>query len=89
MSTTMTKKEQRFKDTFKKRMKNEKVDVDELKQRLPCSLEAVEYLNEICIEGSSKLAAEISAARKVPDDQRQLIDKLYLERIDLPSRDRD
>lgn len=87
--STLSKKEQRIQETFRRRMKKEFVELDELKHRLPCSLEAVDFLDEMVIEGSSKLEAEIKAARRVPAAQRQLIDKSYLERIELPSRDRE
>ena len=40
-------------------MKKELVELDEIKHRLPCSLEAVDHLEEMVIEGSNKLEAEI------------------------------
>lgn len=50
----MSKKEQRVHDAFKRRMKKEFVELDEIKHRIPCSLEAVDFLDEMYIEGKSK-----------------------------------
>ena len=70
---------------FKNRMKEELVELEELKQRLPCSLEAVDYLGEIFVEGTNKLQAEIESARRIPEHQRALINKNYLEKTEMLS----
>ena len=69
---------------FRDRMKKEHIDIEELKRRLPCSLEAVDYLGEIYIEGTSKLESELASARRIPESKRKLIDANFLAREDDP-----
>jgi hypothetical protein len=49
--------------------------VETLKSRLPCSLEAVDHLDEIYVEGQSVLASEIRSAISIPEYERRIIDK--------------
>lgn len=69
---------------FRDRMKKERIDIEELKRRLPCSLEAVDYLGEIYIEGTSKLESELASARRIPESRRKLIDANFLAMEDDP-----
>ena len=53
--TSLSKREVRMQEAFERRMKKELIELDEVKKRLPCSLEAVDHLDEIVIEGKNKL----------------------------------
>lgn len=52
---------------------NEGYDVNIIRKYLPCSLEAVDYLEEIYVEGKNKLQAEINSALRIPEKDRRLI----------------
>ena len=58
-----------------------------LSEHLPCSIEAIDHINEIFIEGKSKLKEEVRHAQRIPANQRKIIDKNYLATAELNSRD--
>lgn len=47
---------------LKEKAREANIDDDVLKEHLPCSLEALDHLGELYLEGTSKLAAELQAA---------------------------
>jgi hypothetical protein len=51
----MTQKQNSFHKNFLKKAKKEYFDLIGLKEILPCSLEAVDHLGELYIEGRNKL----------------------------------
>ena len=61
------------------RAKEEGLDDQMLRERLPCSLEAVDHLGEMIIEGKCKLTSELRAAQRVPAPERRMISLDYLE----------
>ena len=48
---------------------------------LPCSVEALDQQNEMYIQGNNKLLTELAHAKAIPEEQRILIDKKYLEKV--------
>ena len=60
--TSLSKREVRMQEAFERRMKKELIELDEVKKRLPCSLEAVDHLDEMVIEGKNKLLDEVRYA---------------------------
>ena len=63
---------------FLKQAKERAIDIDALKELIPCSLEAVDHLDEIYIEGKSKLDEELKHAKQIPANQRRLVSKKFL-----------
>ena len=47
---------------LKNRAIEAKIDDDIIKEHLPCSLEALDHLGELYVEGESKLTSELKAA---------------------------
>jgi hypothetical protein len=45
----MSKKEERLFNIFKKRAKEEGIDLEQIKAHIPCSIEAVDFADEIYI----------------------------------------
>jgi hypothetical protein len=72
---------------FIKRAKKEGHDLVSLSEHLPCSLEAVDHIQEIYIEGKSKLKEEIMFAQSIPSNQRKIIDRNYLASVEMASRE--
>jgi hypothetical protein len=54
-------------------MKNQGLHLNDVKNYIPCSLEAIDHLDEIYIEGKNKLLAELNSAIKIPENRRRLI----------------
>jgi hypothetical protein len=75
----MTKKEERLFEIFKKRAKEECIDLEQIKAHIPCSIEAVDFADEIYIQGISKLKEELASACLIPENERRVIDPRYLE----------
>jgi hypothetical protein len=48
--------------TFSKKIKKEGIDLPGVSEHLPCSIEAVDHLHEIFIEGKNKLDQEVRHA---------------------------
>ena len=74
---------------FQKKIKKEGFDLPGVSQILPCSIEAVDHLHEIFIEGKSKLDQEVRHAQSIPANQRKIIDKNYLAQVEMASREGD
>lgn len=75
--------------SFIKKVKMEGLDLLGVTEHLPCSLEAVDHLQEIYIEGKSKLDQEVRYAQSIPANQRKIIDKNYLASVEMASREGD
>ena len=45
-----------------KRAQEEDIEVDEIKEILPCSIEALDHMDELFLEGQSKLVSELKHA---------------------------
>mmetsp|Transcript_31106 Transcript_31106/g.47519 ORF Transcript_31106/g.47519 Transcript_31106/m.47519 type:complete len:80 (-) Transcript_31106:116-355(-) len=63
---------------FFKRARNSNIGVEEMKKILPCSIEAIDHLDELYVEGVSKLSQELMHARNIPQNERRLIDKHFI-----------
>lgn len=75
----MLKKEERLFEIFRKRAKEEGIDIEKIKAQIPCSIEAVDFADEIYIQGISKLKEELASAFLIPENERRVIDPRYLE----------
>ena len=64
---------------FKSRVKEMSINIE---SKLPCSLKAVENLQEIIVNGTSKLRDEYSSAMAVPEHERRLIDRKCFHEIE-------
>ena len=64
---------------IRERAKVDWIDDETFKEYLPCSLEAVDHLGELYIEGKCKLTSELKAAKRIPESERRLISFDYLE----------
>jgi hypothetical protein len=54
-------------------MKNYGLNINDVKNFIPCSLEAIDHLDEIFLEGKNKLLSELNSAIKIPEHRRRLI----------------
>ena len=61
-----------------RKAKEENISLKGIKELIPCSLEAVDHLDDLMVSGSNKLDAEIMYAQSIPAHHRRLIDKDYL-----------
>ena len=75
----MTRKEERLFEIFRKRAKEEGIDLEHIKAHIPCSIEAVDFSDEIYVQGVSKLKKELANACLIPENERRVIDPRYLE----------
>ena len=51
-----------------KRVKELGIGIEELKAHIPCSLEAIDYSDNLYIQGKSVITKEIAHAIKIPED---------------------
>ena len=58
-----------------------------MKELIPGSIEAFEHLDELYVDGQNKFNQELMFAKSIPPGQRRLIDKNYLQTIDMPSHE--
>ena len=75
----MSKKEERLFEIFRKRAKEEGIDLEQIKSHIPSSIEAFDFADEIYIQGVSKLKEELTSACLVSENERRVIDPRYLE----------
>jgi hypothetical protein len=75
----MSKKEERLFEIFRKRAKEEGIDLEQIKTHIPSSIEAFDFADEIYIQGISKLKEELASACSIPENDRRVIDPRYLE----------
>lgn len=79
---TASKTAQNMSRMLRQRAQLDKVDDETLKEHLPCSLEAVDHLGELYVEGYCKLTSELRAAQRIPESERRLISMDYLENLE-------
>jgi hypothetical protein len=63
---------QRF---LKQELKKKNISIADLTQMIPCSLEALDHLNELYVEGVSKFDQELMQAKSLPEKGRRLVNK--------------
>ena len=63
---------------FKQRIIAENLDVNQV---LPCSMDSLEHIEHIFVEGTNVLQSEMYHAQSIPSNSRRIIDKTYLEQI--------
>lgn len=79
---TASKTAQNMSRMLRQRAQQDNIDDEALKQHLPCSLEAVDHLGELYVEGHCKLTSELRAAQRIPESERRLISMDYLENLE-------
>lgn len=67
--------------TVNELMIKEEMEIQDVHNALPCSLDALEEQNDFYVRGSSKLLAEVAHAKSIPQGQRMLISKKYLDTL--------
>ena len=63
---------------FQINAKKRNIDIGNINEILPCSLEAVDNLDQIYLTGTSKLEQEKNYAMSIPSTDRRLINKKFL-----------
>jgi hypothetical protein len=60
---------------FNKAIRKQKIDANAIQELLPCSINDIDNLEEIYIEGQNILKNEIDNARHIPERERKLLNK--------------
>ena len=60
---------------FQKELKKEEIDMAGIQELIPCSIDAIDNLEDIYLEGRNILQNEVNAAKNIPETQRRLLDK--------------
>ena len=74
--SSLRKKQSQY---FHKRIAQEQINID---SKLPCSLDCLENAGEMMVEGVSKLQEEVHHAKRIPQDERRLVNQGFLNKIE-------
>ena len=70
-----------LRNTVSELMIKDKMEIQDIHNALPCSIDALEEQDELYVQGNSKLLAEVAHAKSIPQDDRMLINQKYLDTL--------
>ena len=71
----------KLRETVNELMIRDSMEIKDIHDALPCSLEALDEQDEFYVQGNSKLLAEVAHAKSIPQDQRMLVSMKYLDTL--------
>lgn len=60
---------------FQKELKKQEIDILGIQELIPCSIDAIDNLEDIYLEGRNILKNEVNCAKNIPESHRRLLDK--------------